>query len=89
MSEWQPIETAPRDGTAIIGVFSSPERFGRDGDIVRCWYQPEFDAFISSCRVMSLAQGYSFEDGSSEQLHSPKIEKITHWMPIPKPPVQS
>ena len=79
MTTWQPIETAPKDGTGIIGR-------RRRGDVVACWWQPEFEAFISSWRVMSLAAGYTFEGGKSEQLHSPVIEEITHWMPLPEPP---
>lgn len=88
MSEWQPIETAPRDGTAFIGGF-----FGirwadshKRCDVVRCWWQPEFGAFISSCREMTMAPGYTFEDGTTRQLHSPNIEPVTHWIPMPPDP---
>lgn len=84
---WQPIETAPKDGTRIIGGFSKIRWADshRKHDIVACWWQPEFGAFISSCREMSLAEGLTFEDGTSRQLHSPQIEPITEWMPLPAP----
>lgn len=86
--EWQPIETAPKDGTPFIGAFWSIRWADshKKGDIVRCWYQPEFDAFISSARVMSLADGYTFEGGETQKLHSPVVEPVTHWMPLPPPP---
>ena len=87
-SEWKTIESAPRDGTPFIGAFFSIRWADnhRKHDIVRCWYQPEFEAFISSCREMTMHNGYTFEDGSTSQLHSPEIEPVTHWMPLPPPP---
>jgi hypothetical protein len=88
--EWHSIENAPKDGTPIIGAFFAIRWADshRKDDIVRCWWQPEFDAFISSARVMQMAAGYTFEDGSVRRLHSPTVEPITHWMPLPPPPVQ-
>lgn len=88
LEAWQDVELAPRDGTPIIGAFWSIRWADshRKGDIVRCWYQPEFEAFISSCREMTLADGYTFEDGATRQLHSPVVEPITHFTPLPAAP---
>lgn len=89
MGEWQPIETAPKDKAIIGGYFNQPWREShREGRIVQCWWQEEFSAFISSCNRMTLANGYRFDDGTTQQLHSPVIEDVTHWMPLPPPPAR-
>jgi hypothetical protein len=85
--QFQSIDSAPRDGTIIIGLYWDVPNSHREskGKVVRCWFQPEFDAFISDCRMMTLAEGYSFDDGSSTQLHSPSIELVSHWLPFNPP----
>lgn len=86
---WKPIGEAPRDGTVILGAyFNQPwSKSHREGRIVRCWWQPEFEAFISSCREMTMAPGYTI-DGAQRKLHSPDIEDVSHWMPLPPPPTE-
>ena len=71
MTQWQPIETAPRDGTAILvyrsdmGVFSahyvSPCEFIEDGDDEPGWFS---------------TNGHDLSGN----------DMPTHWMPIPQPP---
>ena len=81
MSEWQPIETAPRDGTWILATRKGEEFFkcrwmtaytlaeeygGSACDYIQaCWD----DGDIQTC----------WDDGDNEATP-------THWMPLPDPP---
>lgn len=71
-SEWQPIETAPKDGQTILGWsddFTEPTRF-----LWAClhqWNDPK-DVF-----------GWVEVDGDWST-----SAKVTHWMPLPKPPTR-
>ncbi len=70
-SKWQPIETAPKDGTRLI-------LWGREDGVgeprvwlgswsTGCWYAPSWVAY---------------EHRSETEYLQP-----THWMPVPEPPV--
>lgn len=78
---WQPIEMAPKDGTKFWGEV--------DEDAIAMFWHPTFSEFISSYRVMTMHNGWTFEDGSKSQAHSPEIHKPTRWMPLPAPPVEA
>jgi hypothetical protein len=83
VSPWQPIKTAPKDETRIIGA-----HFGGYRDewfLALIWWQPEFANWISGGRVMTMAPGYHHADGSSAKLHSPDIRNPTHWLPFEAP----
>lgn len=79
MSEWQPIETAPRDGTTIL-IFGQPDdllmadgsgplvQFSTPGTFTAAWDEID-DAFVLS--------------GGSWL--GPFVAP-THWMPLPSPP---
>lgn len=87
----QPVSTAPTDGTPFLGFYyNQPRGMGRhNGQVCRCWWEPAFNAFISSCREMQTHNGYQFADGSTRQLHSPEIETPTHWCPLPDVPADA
>ena len=78
MSKWQPIETAPKDGTKILG-YGLCEYVWRP--IEKC-EKIIFIAYHNS----SWGDGWYFdindEDGSV-------VAHLTHWIPLPKPPKET
>lgn len=66
---WQPIETAPKDGTYILACrlpFS---------DQLQNVYQVKYDTVTASDFVWGEVGGYSSHNRTS----------FTHWMPLPAP----
>ena len=77
MTDWQPIETAPKDGTKF---------WGNEGDDARAMFWHEgFCVYISSFQRMTMAPGYTIDDQPYKD-HSPVVHRPTHWMPLPEPP---
>lgn len=72
--EWQPIETAPKDGTWFLAISA-----GRDK-----WTGAQFRPAI----VMINPDGnYVADDISDEYAEATPSEwPLTHWMPLPKEP---
>lgn len=74
--KWQPIETAPKDGTEIIGVYVPTGPYDADYSII------EWDGkyWVGKC------DGYRAIEAQSDfrtEFHTPFV---THWMPLPPPP---
>ena len=71
MNAWRPIESAPRDGTAILGyvpemkIEGIGETFEIGPDYFVCWFN-NHDNWFESDEVGAL--------------------KLSHWMPLPEPP---
>ena len=83
--EWQPIETAPKDGTEIVAVFSKDYGFQEAPTV----YGPWTVAFRRG-RWMASWGGDSVIERESDFSTEYKEAEMdpTHWMPIPAPPVQ-
>ena len=72
MSAWQPIETAPKDGTKIDLWVANQElgRAIRETDMV--WHHFDDGSAWAHADALFLVE----EDGWT----------VTHWMPLPEPP---
>lgn len=78
--DWQPIETAPKDGTAILvagGHDDSLHHVDGDGPWHRFSKAPTRAAWDGSAWIVGLAEaGYVAIERNEP----------THWMPLPAPP---
>lgn len=86
MTEWRPIETAPKDGTKIV-IWNKRYAFCP----IAAWHNSEsddeadgwsFDDWNSPCG--SVADGFV---GYNEDIEAGLMP--THWMPLPEPPRQN
>jgi hypothetical protein len=98
MGEWQPIETAPKDGTAFLAFGLGPKQVDASSIDTR-------EKLVPGCRVMYWFEGWDSEAlveespglfrkvptktgarlrGSSDWLFQP-----SHWMPLPDPPAEA
>lgn len=71
--EWQPIETAPKDGTNFLGGRWNTGEFGHVyWSSLVCWWR---DSHNGGGNVGWVTQPGAFAWNSP-----------THWMPLPEPP---
>ncbi len=78
--DWQPIETAPKDGTKVDGWAVNTVTGEPVGRMPGMWWEGE-------------AWQYGREKGFYWEIEVPifaktgvPVVKLTHWMPLPKPP---
>ena len=73
VSAWQPIETAPKDGSRFLATFFN--------DHVRENGVPQVDVLYWFPQ--------NDPDGFWETVNYEPLDEWTHWMPLPKPPCDS
>lgn len=84
MSEWKPIESAPKDGTPIIIAITG----GPNGPIVgeARWYW-EGESFEDAKKRgdwwWAGTQPEDFHHGPVSEIN---FGDVNHWMPLPEPP---
>lgn len=80
MNEWQPIDTAPKDGTRIL--------LANPNGIYLGYWNPEFESEWDEINQCSIPVGQWTDDTirsfSYEELQV--LENLTHWMLLPDPP---
>ena len=72
MTEWQPIETAPKDGVTILTQH-------RDDLFPQC-------AFCIDGEWLRQTEGPEDVVGLGSGKWEPLYRPPTHWMPLPEPP---
>jgi hypothetical protein len=82
MSEWQPIETAPRDGSRFLGfqIIGPMNELGENDEILRRGIY-EADQVVAYW-LFGQFVSYPFNGGI------PQNVRFTHWMPLPPPPME-
>lgn len=81
MSNWQPVETAPKDGTDIdVWVDASVAVFSCRRPDVK-WESGRWVEWNARCDdYQPVEEDWSGTDGVRHWV------KVTHWMPTPEPP---
>jgi hypothetical protein len=75
MTEWQPIETAPKDGSDILLWCPNMIKSDPAGALVGHWYK---DSHNPRWHISNVC-GWEWECDLN-------YEKATHWQPLPEPP---
>ena len=74
MTEWKPIETAPKDGTHIL-AYGKVVPDADDDEVITAVY---WDSSCILCHYWALVAVFSWVEGDDFY--------PTHWMPLPNPP---
>ena len=81
MTEWQPIESAPRDGTVILiaSCFGTEVAWWEDAE-------PTFKWRIFDSTDLTPSGCCDMEDDDRVPVNGAHAGHPTHWAPLPSPP---
>lgn len=83
MSEWQPIDTAPKDGTEVLGW-----RYDFGILLIR-WDAPINFCTEDEINSLDTESAESYDWFCADFISGGRLEGYeipTHWMPLPEPP---
>jgi hypothetical protein len=87
MTDWQPIETAPKDGTYIIAFEPDEDRAWKPNIAIVQWHLPTSQHFEPDDEDPDLYRKIIKPVGSGFWVGGPWSPwHATHWMPLPEPP---
>ena len=78
---WQPIKTAPKDGTRVLIV--------ADGNVeIAAWHKAYREEGLPAHWLIDQHNDYEFCTIAVERRFSDSVSAplATHWMPLPEPP---
>ena len=74
---WQPIDTAPKDGTPVVILDRSPH-YGNE---------PKGTGYLVARFRKPRLGDWNYPDGRWEAMYGPcSAHSPSHWMPLPEPP---
>lgn len=79
MSEWKPIDTAPKDGSDILVCQSPDQDWEGEGMLAVVNWEPDADMFKDG--KPGFAMWWKGDEG-----YCCRADWATHWMPIPELP---
>jgi hypothetical protein len=83
MSEWQPIETAPKDGTWVL-LSGGGIDYGWGGGTIPTAVVGQYTDYLNGGTKKPHWQFAWYDGGYYGEYLEP-----THWMPLPAPPVST
>ena len=86
--EWQPIETAPKDGTWICLWRGKSPSYGKWSPFVIARWDEAEEAFAWPDDGVDPWFDAERADERIEAGDNFASDQFTHWMPLPSPPVQ-